>query len=289
MHAYSSPPEASLTLLARRRCFHGDTKLLSRVADPLLLGSGKLKKNPSMLKQGTWGHHEASLHAYFHPLGLGHPNSPLTLLVHPDNIHELLVELVACLLETVALGMNSPRPSLLCEPGISWVLQPQDYLAIHSSPAQSEISSTDLKMLYLGIQMRSSLPRPSRTPLPTSSKNWKSGFPHLDNYMLLGASRSDINSKDLPKGHLTSPGGCLPCTIPLVITSVPYRCRHESSASLGNTQQTHRLQWVPVHSNKAPGCPAFSPFAIRGVLLMTGHPAQVACLHDFLSSNMSLS
>lgn len=103
MHTYSSPPEASVTLLARRSCFHGDTKLLSRVADPLLLGSGKLKKNPSMLKQWAWGHHEASLHSYLHPLGLGYPSSPLTLL---DNIHELLVELVACLLGTVALGMK---------------------------------------------------------------------------------------------------------------------------------------------------------------------------------------
>lgn len=37
-------------------CFHGDTKLLSRAADPLLLGSVRLKKKPSMLKhKGTWG------------------------------------------------------------------------------------------------------------------------------------------------------------------------------------------------------------------------------------------
>lgn len=176
-HAYSSTPEASVTLLARRSCFHGDTKLLSRVADPLLLGSGKLKKTPSMLKQGTWGYHEASLHTYFHPLGPGYLSSPLTLLVHPDNIHELLVELVACLLGTVALGMNPPPTSLLCEPGISWVLQSQDYLATHSNWELLKVSSplrTLRCSLYLGIQMRSSLPRPSRTPTPTSSKNWKS-------------------------------------------------------------------------------------------------------------------
>lgn len=59
VNAHSSPPGDFVTLLAKRGCFHGDPKLLSRMDAPLLTGSERLgvqlEQNPSMVKQGTWG------------------------------------------------------------------------------------------------------------------------------------------------------------------------------------------------------------------------------------------
>lgn len=56
MHAYSSPPGAFVTLLTKRKeLFPWGHKASERVDGPLLIGSGRLKQNPSTPKQELGG------------------------------------------------------------------------------------------------------------------------------------------------------------------------------------------------------------------------------------------
>lgn len=95
---------AFATLLTRRSCFHGDIKVASEQSgwsthNRQCKSGGEAEAESFHAKArgvGASGRKSSSFHSYFHPLELGPPKSPLTLLVQSGHINELLVASVTC-------------------------------------------------------------------------------------------------------------------------------------------------------------------------------------------------